>query len=309
MSLKISRGGRNSVTRRLNKSGSPWQRLIIVALLLVVAILLLFWLLRSPLRQMAGNFFYPYMTLPRLTGAAVADNSRHLASRRELVAAVAELEARNRELALECAFYRRMADENRQLRALLKLRAATGFRYQAAGVIRRDPLAWQGRLTIDRGAADGINPGYAVMVDSVEGLPALLGIITATTRHSAEVMTVLDAEFRLSAAFEDSQVVGFLNVGTVPASRQLVAVGCLDGHKTYTLNETVSTTGFEPNVPGQILIGHLNSIDAGAEPFDTRLYRTAQIKPAARFDPLYAVWVAIPESAAAPQAAAEDSAQ
>ncbi len=250
----------------------------------IVLFLLIFAGYRS-LRRGAGiffsDFFHPYLVAERIAVDGVADQSLLLLDRHELAARLAELDRRNRLLAVHAAENRALLDENRTLRRALALPVPEDWDYRAAQVIRRDPLLWDERFTLSLGSRDGITAGAAVLSFSPDGIPCLIGVIDRVGNRSSEVETIFSPSLRLSADFPRTGASGVLNTGERhPASGKL-PVGMLPARLRFTPGEAVTTTGFERSVPPGIRIGELENVEEVNTAFSSALYLSGTIRPAA----------------------------
>ena len=84
--------------------------------------------------------------------------------------------------------------ENDQLRRALAFERTYGHRMVAAEVIARSPEPLSRLLTIDRGTADGVQPGMVVASPA-----GLVGRVIDATSHSAQVQTLADQGSRVNA--------------------------------------------------------------------------------------------------------------
>ena len=85
--------------------------------------------------------------------------------------------------------------ENIRLRGLLKMKENLSGQWQtvSARVIARDAGNWYQTVTINRGAADGLKKGLAVINQD-----GLVGQILATSAQTAEVLLILDKDGAVS---------------------------------------------------------------------------------------------------------------
>ena len=115
----------------------------------------------------------------------------------------------------------RLERENDELRAGLKLVRQPRVAYRAAEVLTTGAAAAgaDGCLRLARGSADGLAAGQVVLTPT-----ALVGIVTRVSPHTAEVMTVDAALFRVAVKLP------------LARSRQLdaIAAGSLAGRLTVT---------------------------------------------------------------------------
>ena len=194
-----------------------WERKALAAGILVLSLVVLgagYRVLRNGAGRFFDDFFYPYLHLSKLGSSALADMSLLAYSRRELAAKLEDLQRRNRTLALQAAAAGELLQENEELRKLIEFSAPRRRSYLAAEIILRDPLRWRERFTVDRGEADGVRRGAAVIDVSGDGRMALVGVIERTGRHTSTVLTLRNGALRLSARIGASGTVGFVNVGS-----------------------------------------------------------------------------------------------
>lgn len=254
----------------------------------------------APWNRFVNNFFHPYLALSGKITGPLADQTLLLRSKTDLARAVETLTRENFELSRRAADAEAMRYENRNFRALLALHPRPGYRYLAASITARDPWLWNDAFTIDRGSRDGVEPGLAVLGGDTDsnGRTVLIGVVESVGEHSSRVITVLNPEFHLSAAMPESGAVGFLNADQSSGwDGGGAAVGLLPATCTFSLNEPLFTTGFEPLIPEGILIGYLGAVDPVPLPFGNRLYRNGAVRPAADFSRLVAVMIAQVEPA------------
>lgn len=250
----------------------------------------------APWQRIVGNFFAPYLLLDEAVEGTLADQSLKLHSRSRLAKEVETLRKQNLILAGENSANKRLQEENRQLRAMLKLSPLPGYSYIAADVILRDPWMWDSGFTINRGSRDGIQPGLAVLAPAPDssGRVIMLGVIDENIgKYSARVISVINPDFRISVSLPESGAVGFLNAGDfAPPSGGRAAVGSLPANQTFSRNEPLYTTGYEANIPGGLWLGNLESIEQTSLPFGNRLYRRGVMRPAGNYSYLRSVMIA-----------------
>ena len=122
-----------------------------------------------------------------------------------------------------------------------------------AEVISRDPENWNERLLVNRGTADGVVTGAAVLVDG-----KVFGRVIRCYRHSSEVVTVLSSECRFGVAIANTSAVGVLQ----GRGDELLA----NGHRGFTVDylpkdlsvesyQAVVTSGLGGWMPPGILVG------------------------------------------------------
>lgn len=168
----------------------------------------------------------PFMTGPRaalrgalapLEGAATATESA-AGGAASVFGDIATLQRENRQLASEnarlkaqVAQLQAQGAENDALRRSLAFERGFGHRMVAAAVVSRGPDAFTRSLTIDRGSAEGVQPGMVVVTGA-----GLVGRVREAGPHSATVQTVADPLIRVNAYLVQSSLEGTVSGGSGP---------------------------------------------------------------------------------------------
>ena len=273
-----------------------WERKALAAGVLVLSLVVLgagYRVLRNGAGRFLDDFFHPYLHLAKLGSAKLADMSLLAYSRHELAAKLEDLERRNRTLALQAAAAGELLQENEELRKLVEFSAPRRRSFLAAEIILRDPLLWRERFTVDRGEADGVRRGAAVIDVLGDGRMSLVGVIERVGKRTSTVLTLRNAALRLSARVGVSGAVGFVNPGvegnaadgTIPIGYLPATGGCRPG-------EAVLTTGFEAGIPPGVTIGVISELEKRGSMFSDRPFLSGKVAPTADFDTLRFVVIA-----------------
>jgi rod shape-determining protein MreC len=198
--------------------------------------------------------------------------------RNELQRQVRELEKHNSQLI-------EYESENRRLRQILNFAENTGFDGPVADVIGRDPSNWVKSITINRGSADGLRPGLAV----VDG-NAVVGQTTTVNAHSARVLLLTDNSSAIDALAQTSRAEGTAEGGFGRASLRLRYVLKL---KEFEVNvgERIIASGMDGVFPKGVLIGVVSKVD----PLARGLFQEIVLEPSVDVYRLENVMVIIPE--------------
>ena len=276
-----------------------WNYGLIISALFIVILAAGFQTLRQAWFRVTNNFFYPYIDFPAQSRYAAADSSSHLYSKEELSAKITKLQNENRIFASKVARLGELVIENEKLRSVLKLPKRSDYSYVAAEIILRDPLFWKEGFVVNRGSDKGIVEGTPVLCFN----PAhpkeviLAGIVKEVAKHSAQVITVLNPRFRLSAYLDKAETYGIINGDSGQTLRpDEMNISFLSTGKKITPGEKCFTSGFEHLIPGALLIGSLKSMDYKNHIFSNKLYLSAKISPAAQLDDLHFVILAVPQN-------------
>ena len=157
-----------------------------------------------------------------------------------------------------------------------------------AKVINSDPSGLQKLVTIDKGSADGIELGMAVVDPNY-----LVGVVTEVGEHSSRVTLAIDATFSVGAKLLDTkQGVGIAygqwqNGGRMEMRHVSRDITPGKGEVVVTSDETEARTS---QVPPSIIIGKVTGEPSVDNQSDSQ---TIQILPAADFDNLSLVAVII----------------
>lgn len=174
---------------------------------------------------------------------------------------VKELETRLANLVVDYVQLRSLEEENRALRAQAKFLSTSGFDSVGARVISRDMRNQRALLLIDRGLADHLEVGQAVITN--EGV--LIGKIGQMKDRVATVELITDPQSRVAA--------------TVPGRATLLGILEGRGHGSAVLtyvpaseplkrDDVVVTAGTEEKVPPNLPLGIVNEVEGkSTDPF------------------------------------------
>ncbi|MFH1190208.1 MAG: rod shape-determining protein MreC [Candidatus Omnitrophota bacterium] len=157
--------------------------------------------------------------------------------------------------------------ENRRLKDILGFRDAIPYGTIPAEVIGRDPTNWSNSLIIDKGSANLIRQGKAVI--SMRGL---VGRVLEVGRYSSRILLITDPNSKVGVVIQRNRQGGIL-VGRPDGKCKIIYIA-LDSD--VAKGDKVITAGFGSVFPKGILIGEVVSIDK--EP--GRLYKCAIVRPA-----------------------------
>lgn len=198
--------------------------------------------------------------------------------RNELMNRVKELEAHNSRLM-------EYDSENKRLRRILDFTDRSGYSGAVATVIGRDPSNWVKTITIDRGSADGLRAGLAV----VDG-NAIVGQTTAVGERSSRVLLLTDNSSAIDALAQSSRAVGTAEGGLGRSSLRLRYVLKL---KEFQVNigDRIIASGLDGVYPKGALIGVASKVNPQA----AGLFQEIEVEPSVDVYRLENVLVLIPE--------------
>lgn len=152
----------------------------------------------------------------------------------------------------------------------------------SAEVIGTDPTGAQKFVKINKGTADGIRKGMAVVDPNY-----YVGQVAEVDEHSALVMLIIDTSMKVGARLEDSQADGTV-VGTWQTGKQAIMMEHIDKSVTPKQGEKVVTSDLTRMIPPGIIIGIVDG-----EPIQNVQNDQLEVKvrPAANFEGLRMVFV------------------
>lgn len=221
----------------------------------------------EPARAAVAAAIYPLQWLVAQPVQAYQDASRYMeaqeyavkredAARKELV-----VMAQRAELADE------LRKENESLRNMLQLRERVTIQGQVAEVVYDSPDPYSRRVVIDRGAAEGIEPGSPVIDEK-----GVIGQVTRVYATRAEVTLLIDREQAIpvfnprtgarSVAYGDSSVTrsGGLELRFMPSNADVQE------------GDLLTTSGVDGLYPPGLPVAKVVSVDRKADSAFTRIY-------------------------------------
>ena len=189
-----------------------------------------------------------------------------------------ELQQRVAALQSENARLIELDRENLRLRGLLDVTSAAHLDGVSARIIGYDPTHWSQTITIDRGTADGVLVGAAVM--SSQGV---VGQVISSGPASAKVLLISDHGSGVDAIIQESRARGIVE-GTGGGALRWSFVS---PDEEVQIGDRVVTSGLDGVFPKGLVIGLVSRID------DTEmsLFREIELAPAVSFAKLENVFV------------------
>ena len=266
----------------MSKTPSEPKNLLLQIMALVIILLLataVYHALRPGIGRLTADFFYPYLKVSRVAVNSISDRTLLSFSRAELAAKLEQQQKLNETLAFQAAAAEELLRENHNLRRYLGMKVPEQWDYLVAEIMLRDPLLWLEHFTIDRGTADGVEQGDAVIDVSENGTPLLVGVIGNCGKHNAEVMTVFNPDFCFSAGIGSERITGFINTGGRSSREGRIPVGYLSATQSPAVGSAVFTTGFEKRIPSGLKIGELEQLEESNPLFSGSNRNSGLIRP------------------------------
>jgi rod shape-determining protein MreC len=193
------------------------------------------------------------------------------------------LQAKIDRLTVENAKLQTLASENEQLKASLAFLEQGNDRAITSRVIYEADDGVSRMLVLDRGAANGLSVGQAV----VAGDGVIVGKIASVRQATAKVMLLTDSRSRLAVTVQNSTE----TLGVLEGDRGLsLSIQLIPQTESLSLGESVITSGLEPGIRRGLVVGTIDKIDRPPrEPF-----QSASVSPFASWEHPLVVQVLIP---------------
>ncbi|MFA6551047.1 MAG: rod shape-determining protein MreC [Patescibacteria group bacterium] len=174
-----------------------------------------------------------------------------------------------------------LADENKILRAQLDFYSRYQYQKVTANIISRAESAGDNQvITLDRGSADGIKTGQAI----VAGEGAIVGKIFLVQDKISYGCLITNAQCELAAAVVSREGTDGLAKGELGLT---VRFNFIPQTADIAAGEIAVTSGMEPAIPRGLIIGKITEVIKEADD----LFQSADITPAANLNDLTIVSV------------------
>ena len=143
--------------------------------------------------------------------------------------------------------------DNELLRQQLGLDVAGAAPQVSAEVVAFQPDSYRQFITINKGSADGLKAGQAVLSEGV-----LVGLIASVSTHSGKIILVVDPEFKLAAKVQGNNEADGILQGQLGGG---LVMQKIDQTKQVRPGDIVTSSGLGGRVPAGLLIGQVQSVN------------------------------------------------
>lgn len=168
--------------------------------------------------------------------------------------------------------------ENDALRAQLNFAQSGNYNLVRGQIISQDPTNYQQVLTMDRGSSSGIKKGMIAVTGGV-----VVGTVVDTTPSTAKVQLITDFSSAVPVLDQNTRATGLVH-GTRGFGLALEMVPQTD---QLQAGDTLITSGFGGDYPKGLVVGTVGQVKKR----DADVFQTAEIRPAADFRKLEALFV------------------
>jgi len=267
---------------------STGKKLLLLGLLLVVVVTALrysvggmgrFSPLASSLRDILSPIQRGMMIAGRELGDFIATPGRLIG----LTKRYQQLEEQNSQLESQLLQFKEISEENSRLKGMLDFSTnmASQMTTKAAAVTGRDYGNWLGTITINKGAAQGINSNMAVITPA-----GLVGRVTRVSKNTAEVLLITDSRSGVGSMVQETRAPGIVE-GVSGGKGSLVVVN-IPPDLTPSPGDRVITSGLDGSIfPKGIPIGTVRNVRKD----EAGLFKMADVEPYVDFNRLEEVLV------------------
>ena len=173
--------------------------------------------------------------------------------------------------------------ENQRLRDALGMsEIREDFKLVDCYVISRSSQEWSSTFTVNRGTANGIQPGMCAVTANGE----LVGLVSEAGSNYAVIKSVMDSSLEISATISASGYNGMVQGGYATGKEGLLRMDYLPSNSVIRNHDQVVTSG-STVYPRNLIIGHV--VDADFD--DTGVAKYALLQPAVNVASLEQVFI------------------
>ncbi len=262
----------------------PHRALIAIGVAVLAILLHLVGILR-PLEDGVRWTLEPAARALAYFGIKTGSQTRSAPDASTLQAQVADLQARLSTMSVDYVKLKALEEENRSLKETAKFLTDSGYDHVGARIIARSADPQNATVLIDRGAADGLETGMAVIVN--DGV--FVGKISALEEHVATVMLVSDRRSRIAVSPAGEHRLFGMVEGEGNGVAKLTLV---PQNEPLAPDDIITTAGTEEKIPPNLAIGFVNTIEGT----QTDPFKTATLEPLIQPDRLDLVVVLRPDA-------------
>ena len=234
----------------------------LILLVIITVIFAAYAVIRRTASRISSDFYYPFLKGIRSAEQSFSDSLLAMENKTTLMKAVLLLRQEKFILTAQQARYQTLAQENIQLRRLLKLPMRNNFKPVFASLLYRDDSRSSTIIKLDKGANDGIRPGCIVVTvvpleKTRQSIVAVVGRVTEVSNHTSTVATIYDSEFKLSVTFSGVNAV----MQDLPGvARPMTGINFIPVTAKIRQGMMVRTSSLTGNAPGGLPVGKIAAI-------------------------------------------------
>ena len=181
-------------------------------------------------------------------------------------------------LQLENQLLRDESFENKRLRDLLAFKKKLPYAVVSAEIIGRDPSSWFRTILIDKGAADGIRRGAAVITPR-----GIAGKVLEVNSGTSKVLLIIDRNCAIDILVQRSRAKGILE----GRSAERCEVSFVGKTEDIKVGDIIVTSGLDVDVPKGFVAGEVVNVNKTAAGY----FQLVEVHPAVDFSKLEEVLI------------------
>lgn len=229
-----------------------------------------------------GRVVAPVGQVFKGAGSGTASFFRFLGNVKDLTVQNAQLQNQVNDLKAQISTDREIQVQDDALRKELNFTQGSTAQLLPATIVAYQPDNFRAFITINRGTADGVKTGMAVVSDG-----ALVGTISDVSATTAKVFLLIDPDFKVNgldqtnASRANGTVQGQIGKGLTMTK--------IPQDQTVNPGDTVITSGLGGTVPKGLILGTVQSVQHS----DNDVFQTAELSSPVQFNHLELVFVEI----------------
>ncbi|MDP2736272.1 MAG: rod shape-determining protein MreC [bacterium] len=271
------------------------KKYIIIAAVILLLIFLHYAKLLNPLEAFLNKSLKPIFGGFYSLSANINKTYLDQTEKRDLAADLKQAEEKINQLIAENVRLRFLEEENSELRKHLNFLNKDNQRYLMSNIISRGELTGSSgegnqSVVIDKGSADGLFAGLAVVSSRVYGTSSqgvIIGKIVNVKEQIAEVYLVTNKNSKLAASiFGENKTSGI-------ASGELgltIKMDFIPQTENIKAGDIVATSGLEQSIPRGLIIGRVTEVSKE----NNEVWQTAIIEPLVDLEALSIVSILLP---------------
>lgn len=267
-----------------SNQGSKWLPTVYIIISLALMILPLQQTVNS-VRAVLAYLFIPQLRLAHQTKEYFKDINEGTQTLLNVALENFELKEKLKKIQIEALELPTLKEENDRLRKALNLKESIKINGIWAKVAYKEPNKMSS-LIIDKGEEDGISLRSPVIALTLDGTPALLGMIVEISKNTSKVLLLPDEDFNAYVYLGNTKTEGLLKGQGLRA----VILKYLPLEENLKIDTPVFTSSSSALFPEGLLVGYL--LDDGTEGLTgASTYKEPSLKPALNFDMVKEVFV------------------
>lgn len=271
-----------------------FKKYIILAFIIVALVLLHYSRLSAPLENGLAVGTKPLLQGFYAAGSFISRTFSSQTAKEDLAQELELAQARVNQLTAENANLKFLEQENLQLRKQLNFSRQNKQRFIMADIISRGQLtegAGGGQsIVIDKGTADGLSAGLAVVSPAVSATSTqavVIGKVANVKDHLAEILLVTDKNCKLAVSILGENITSGVASGQLGLTVKMDFIPQTENIKTGAI---AATSGLEQNIPRGLVIGRVSQVFKE----NNEVWQSAEIEPLINLDNLSIVSILLP---------------